>query len=99
MQLTYPGARISTLQEVFDFVGCADPAHQVLWNIESKIDARHPNRTRGVGDFVRLQHEIFAKSPYKDAITVRKFSAGRLRHSFDIPCRSTRVSIGGRSWP
>ncbi|KAH7924020.1 PLC-like phosphodiesterase [Leucogyrophana mollusca] len=73
MQLTYPGARISTLQEVFDFVECADPSHQTLWNIESKIDARHPNRTKGVHDFVRKQHEIFVASPYYGSITYQSF--------------------------
>ncbi|KAH9919122.1 PLC-like phosphodiesterase [Fomitopsis serialis] len=30
MQLTYPGTRISTMQEVFDFVDCADPEHKIL---------------------------------------------------------------------
>ena len=71
MQLTYPGTRISTLQEVFEFVQCADPARQVLWNIESKIDARYPNRTLGVSDFVEKQYEVFSRNPYKDSITVR----------------------------
>ncbi len=71
MQLTYPGTRISTLQETFDFVECADPQHTVLWNIESKIDARHSNRTLGVADFVEKQHAVFARSPYKNSITVR----------------------------
>jgi hypothetical protein len=71
MQLTYPGMQISTLKEVFDFVECADPSHQILWNIESKIDARYPNRTLGVDDFVHSQHTLFASSPYHKSITVR----------------------------
>ncbi|KAI0823113.1 PLC-like phosphodiesterase [Trametes gibbosa] len=73
MQLTYPGTRISTLDEVFDFVECADPQHEVLWNIESKIDARHPNRTLGVADFVGRQHAAFRRSPYRDSITYQSF--------------------------
>ncbi|KAI0359009.1 PLC-like phosphodiesterase [Trametes cingulata] len=73
MQLTYPGTRISTMQEVFDFVECADPQHEVLWNIESKVDAQHPNRTLGVTDFVEKQYEIFRRSPYKSAITYQSF--------------------------
>ncbi|KAH9853019.1 PLC-like phosphodiesterase [Lenzites betulinus] len=73
MQLTYPGTRISTLDEVFSFVECADPQHEVLWNIESKIDARHPNRTLGVADFVARQHAAFQRSPYKDSITYQSF--------------------------
>ena len=69
-QLTYPGTRVSTLQEVFEFAECADPSHQVLWNIESKINAKQINQTRGVEDFVQKQHAIFTASPYKLSITV-----------------------------
>lgn len=70
MQLTYPGTRISTLQEVFDFVECADPSHQVQWNIESKINAMYPNQTKSVDEFVTKQHALFSASPYKSSITV-----------------------------
>ncbi|KAI8983416.1 PLC-like phosphodiesterase [Trametes punicea] len=73
LQLTYPGTRISTLQEVFDFVSCTDPKYEVLWNIESKIDAQHPNRTLGVADFVEKQYEIFKNSPYRHSITFQSF--------------------------
>ncbi|KAH9927528.1 PLC-like phosphodiesterase [Epithele typhae] len=64
MQLVYPGTRISTMQEVFDFV---------LWNIESKINARHPNQTRSVEDFVQKQYKLFSNSPYKQSITYQSF--------------------------
>jgi len=73
MQLTYPGIRISTLREVFDFVQCADPSHKILWNIESKINPIYPNRTLGVGDFVNKQHALFAASPYYHSITYQSF--------------------------
>ncbi|OAX44849.1 PLC-like phosphodiesterase [Rhizopogon vinicolor AM-OR11-026] len=72
-QLVYPGARVSTLWEVFDFVACADPSHQILWNIESKINPQYPNRTAGVDDFVQKQHEIFLSSPYYRSITYQSF--------------------------
>jgi hypothetical protein len=71
MQLTYPGTRISTLKEVFDFAECADPLHQILWNIESKVNPLYPNRTLGVEEFVSNQHALFAASPYYKSITVR----------------------------
>ncbi|KAF7306601.1 PLC-like phosphodiesterase [Mycena indigotica] len=73
LQLTYPGTRISTLEEVFAFVECADPERSILWNIESKIDAVFPERTASVQTFVTKQHEIFAKSSYKNAITFQGF--------------------------
>lgn len=67
------------MQEVFDFVGCADPAHQVQWNIESKINAQYPNQTKGVEEFVSKQHKIFAESSYKSAITVSLISCAIVR--------------------
>ncbi|KAI0080053.1 PLC-like phosphodiesterase [Panus rudis PR-1116 ss-1] len=73
MQLTYPGTRISTMEEVFNFVSCADPSHQILWNIESKINPQFPNQTLGVEDFVQRQHEVFAASPYHSSITYQSF--------------------------
>lgn len=71
MQLIYPGSKISTLQEVFDFVSCADPQRQVHWNIEAKIDGLHRNMTFDVDEFVTKTHALFVKSEYKDKITVR----------------------------
>nr|GAT47326.1 PLC-like phosphodiesterase [Mycena chlorophos] len=73
LQLTYPGTRISTLEEVFEFVECADPEHSIRWNIESKIDAVNSNLTASVDDFVQKQYALFAKSPYKKAITFQSF--------------------------
>jgi glycerophosphoryl diester phosphodiesterase len=61
------------MAEVFDFVACADPARAMRFNIESKIDAAHPNNTRGVDDFVAAQHAVFAASPYRTAITYESF--------------------------
>ncbi|KAJ7462755.1 PLC-like phosphodiesterase [Mycena galericulata] len=73
LQLTYPSTRISTLQEVFDFVECADPEHLMFWNIESKIDAAYPDRTASVDTFVKSQHAVFAASPYRHHITFQSF--------------------------
>ncbi|KAH9945626.1 PLC-like phosphodiesterase [Amylocystis lapponica] len=73
LQLRYPGTRISTLEEVFAFAECADPEHQILWNIESKSNAFYPNRTRAVEDFVYKQHALFAASAYTASITYQSF--------------------------
>jgi len=64
LQLTYPGMKISTLEELFIFANCADPRHEIRWNIESKINASHPNSTHGVDTFVTKQYAEFAKSSY-----------------------------------
>ncbi|RDB28841.1 Glycerophosphoryl diester phosphodiesterase [Hypsizygus marmoreus] len=74
IQLNYPGTKISTLKEVFDFVACADTNRKVLWNIESKVDAVTPNNTRSPADFVKLQHAVFTASSYSiKSITYQSF--------------------------
>lgn len=64
-QLKYPGVKMSTLGEVFKFVQCVDTKRAIEWNIESKINPEDVNSTRGVDDFVTLQHKEFEKSGYK----------------------------------
>ncbi|KAF8971435.1 PLC-like phosphodiesterase [Flammula alnicola] len=74
LQLTYPGTKISTLSELFKFAQCADPKHEISWNIESKINPVDPTSTRGVDDFVTLQHNEFVKSSYRlSQITYQSF--------------------------
>ena len=76
LQLTYPGTKISTLREVFEFAECADPQHQISWNIESKINPIIPSKTRGVADFVSAQYKEFVDSSYSlSKITVGSLSA------------------------
>ncbi|KAG6817618.1 hypothetical protein H0H87_006246 [Tephrocybe sp. NHM501043] len=62
------------MQEVFDFVACADPKRKMQFNIESKIDPTAPTHSLGVDDFVRLQHAVFKKSGYSlESITYQSF--------------------------
>ncbi|KIY67612.1 PLC-like phosphodiesterase [Cylindrobasidium torrendii FP15055 ss-10] len=72
-QLRYPGLKLSTMDELFDFVQCVDTENDLYFNIESKIDAALPHRTRPVADFVELQYEAFAKSQYLHHITYQSF--------------------------
>ncbi|KAF8905444.1 PLC-like phosphodiesterase [Gymnopilus junonius] len=74
LQTTYPGTKIATLSELFKFAQCADPDSQIQWNIESKINPENTNATRGVEDFVQLQHAEFVKSSYRlSQITYQSF--------------------------
>ena len=97
MQLTYPGTKISTLEEVFAFAECADPNNEVHWNIESKINAVNPNYTRGVEDFVTKQHALFVASRYRrSSITVSYVLPNCTRQLSNLLLCSTKVLIGGR---
>ncbi|GJJ09506.1 hypothetical protein Clacol_003729 [Clathrus columnatus] len=68
-QLTYPGTRIPSLSELFDFLDCADPEHNILLNIESKSNAAFPGRTLDFRTFVHKQYELFSRSAYYRSIT------------------------------
>jgi len=98
LQLTYPGTRLSTLEELFAFGACVDPERKLQWNIESKINPVQTNSTRGVDDFVTAQHKAFLKSPYKlSQITV----SGLLFSSKFVNSEgmySIKVLIGGLLW-
>lgn len=95
LQLTYPGTKISTLDEVFDFVRCVDKKREVRFNIESKVNAVTPNTTRSPQEFVKAQHDAFLASGYPLAqLTVRSsVSAHGVTplHTYS----SIRASIGG----
>ncbi|ODN76586.1 hypothetical protein L202_05245 [Cryptococcus amylolentus CBS 6039] len=58
LQDVYAGTKVSTLQEMFDFVKCATD-EPVLFNIESKVDGDYHNLTRGPEDFVDAMGTIF----------------------------------------
>ncbi|KDQ13712.1 hypothetical protein BOTBODRAFT_175417 [Botryobasidium botryosum FD-172 SS1] len=73
LQLSYPGTRISTLNELFSFLDCADPNHAIELNIESKINPVQINQTRSVDTFVTSQQKLFSKSAYYDKITYQSF--------------------------
>lgn len=72
-QLTYPGTRIPSLEELFEFLDCADPEHKILLNIESKVNPAVSGRTRHYQTFVEKQHDVFSKSAYYRSITYQSF--------------------------
>lgn len=51
LQLEFPGTKLSTLEELFDFVDCATD-EPVLYNIETKVNPVQLNQTRAPQDFV-----------------------------------------------
>jgi hypothetical protein len=64
LQLTTPGVKISTMQEVFDFVYCVDTKREISFNIESKVNPVVSGATRSPADFVAAQHAAFVASGY-----------------------------------
>ena len=95
LQLTYPGTKISTLEELFIFANCADPKHKIQWNIESKINASHPNSTHSVETFVTKQYAEFAKSSYPFSQIIVSATQIALMLLPGPYWRSTRALTGG----
>lgn len=69
-----PGTKLSTLDEVFDFVECATD-EPVLFNIESKVNPVQKNETRSAAEFVNAMGAIFAArgEAFIDRITHQSF--------------------------
>lgn len=69
-----PGTKLSTLDEVFDFVQCATD-EPVLFNIESKINPVQRNETRSAAEFVAAMGKIFTArgDAFLDRITHQSF--------------------------
>ncbi|KAM0792146.1 hypothetical protein ACM66B_004845 [Microbotryomycetes sp. NB124-2] len=74
LALTTPGAKISTLREMFDFVDCATD-EPVLFNIETKINGDFRNETRSPEDFVAAFVEVLGERPegFVDRVTHQSF--------------------------
>ena len=79
----YPGTKLSTMDEMFDFVDCAtsDP---VLYNIETKVNPEKANATRSPEDFIAIMDKSFAKkdATFMDRITHQSFDVSLLLLSF-----------------
>jgi hypothetical protein len=72
-----PGTKLSTLDEVFDFVDCAtdEPVH---FNIESKVNPVQKNETRSAAEFVAAMGAIFTArgDEFVNRITHQSFAVG-----------------------
>ncbi|EAU93188.2 glycerophosphoryl diester phosphodiesterase [Coprinopsis cinerea okayama7 len=72
--LTYAGAKIPTLTEVFDFARCVDFERRLKFNVESKINPVFQSNTKSVDEFVNAQYREFWRSGYPLAqITYQSF--------------------------
>ncbi|CAE6506071.1 unnamed protein product [Rhizoctonia solani] len=93
LQVLYPGTKISTLPELFDFLDCADPGHEVELNIESKVDAQFPNLTRSPEDFANAQYKLFKSSKYYNKITYQSFDWRTLILMKKLDPKITRAAL------
>ncbi|CAE7137047.1 unnamed protein product [Rhizoctonia solani] len=93
LQVMYPGTKLSTLPELFNFLDCADPGHAVELNIESKVDAQFPNLTRSPEDFANAQYKLFKSSKYYSKITYQSFDWRTLILMKKLDPKITRAAL------
>lgn len=99
LQTSYPGTKISTLDELFSFARCVDSERRLLWNIESKINPVDTNSTRSPDDFVKAQYKLFVKSGYKlNQIAVWVFHRFIMNSILRSSSYSIKALIGGLSF-
>jgi glycerophosphoryl diester phosphodiesterase len=76
-QETVPGATMPLLAEVFELVKQFQ-AHDVMLNIETKVEAAAPEETAAREDFVRGVLAVIADSGIQNQLTIQSFDWGAL---------------------
>ncbi|TFL06353.1 PLC-like phosphodiesterase [Pterulicium gracile] len=98
LQVLYPGARISSMKEVFDFVGCVDKSRKMQWNIESKVNPLLANATLPYEEFVRAQYDAFTASSYPpQSITFQSFDWATLEFMKSLDSKILRSALADAS--
>ena len=74
-QVPSPGEKIPSLEEVFHFVKTERPdlAATIRFNIETKMDGKHPENSPSPAEFARLIAPIINGSGFADRITIQSF--------------------------
>ncbi|TIA82458.1 hypothetical protein E3P92_01508 [Wallemia ichthyophaga] len=73
IQETYPGTKLSTLDELFEFVACFDKSGDIQFNVETKINAARTNSTRDPLTFVEVLLDSIDKHHLGTRITHQSF--------------------------
>ena len=92
-----PGARMPTLPEVFDLVEKYD-AHDVMFNIETKVEAGAPEETAPRSQFVNAVAEDIAGADVADQVTIQSFDWGALMMMRDVAPELPLVALTNRDF-
>jgi glycerophosphoryl diester phosphodiesterase len=87
-----PGARMPTLQEVFDLVRGLG-AHDIRFNIETKVEAAAPEETAPREQFVQLAAREIRGSGYAHNVTVQSFDWGTLMRMREVAPELALVAL------
>jgi glycerophosphoryl diester phosphodiesterase len=97
MQVLVPGARVPTLDEVFDL----GRGNTVQFNVEIKIFADHPELTPGPEAFAQLILDMIRKHAVEQRVIVQSFDPRILRvmKKLDPGIRRAALFETNRDWP
>jgi glycerophosphoryl diester phosphodiesterase len=87
-----PGARMPTLREVFDLVR-GHRAHDIRFNIETKVEAAAPQETAPREQFVQVAAREIRRSGYLRDVTVQSFDWGALTRMREVEPRIALVAL------
>jgi glycerophosphoryl diester phosphodiesterase len=96
-QRAVPGARMVLLREVFDLVK-QHRAHQVMLNIETKVEAGAPHETAPREQFVQVTRREIARAGMRRQVTVQSFDWGALMRMRELEPRIPIVALTNRDF-
>ncbi|WP_214324411.1 glycerophosphodiester phosphodiesterase [Nonomuraea sediminis] len=91
-QRAAPGARMPLLSEVFDLVN-SYKAHQVMLNVETKVEAGAPQETAPREQFVQVTLGEIRKAKIMNQVTIQSFDWGSLMRMRELEPKLPLVAL------
>lgn len=91
-QRAAPGARMPLLSEVFDLVN-SYKAHQVMLNVETKVEAGAPQETAPREQFVQVTLAEIRKAKIMNQVTIQSFDWGSLMRMRELEPKLPLVAL------
>ncbi|UYM04699.1 glycerophosphodiester phosphodiesterase family protein [Solicola gregarius] len=92
-----PGARMPTLAEVFELVDTYE-AHDVMLNVETKVEAGAPEETAPRSQFVRTVADEVDTAGMSDQVTIQSFDWGALMMMRDVAPELPIIALTNRDF-
>ena len=91
-QQASPGERMPLLSEVFDLVNAYD-AHDLMLNVETKVEAGTPNETAPREEFVQVVDQEIRAADIAPQVTIQSFDWGALMRMKQVDPRLPLVAL------
>ncbi|WP_174889894.1 glycerophosphodiester phosphodiesterase family protein [Acrocarpospora pleiomorpha] len=95
-QLAVPGSRMPLLREVFDLVKRYQ-ADDVLFNVETKVEASSPQETAPREQFVQVVAREIRDAGFERRVSVQSFDWGVLMRLREVAPKVKRIALGNNA--